>query len=284
MKNINLIETNGVVDENDYNYVVERYIKKHYKKLLLVPLLYLFPDLIPFGVFFIGDISDDFNRANSATVGGGWTELETAGTAAIVSNQLKLLTSSNGAVVVYQNHGLSDTRNYSWRGYIPAGSSGGARRVGYIGLFAADNSIYQCLGYRIGDNSADDTYLFGNGYTTYESGQLNWTNSNYVWFDVTPNGASNVDIKLYVSTSSTKPGSPSLSLTNIAPPATALPTFRYAPDFNSSGQYCFLDYIVVSSAVSGPANVKTYNTNLKANIKSINTNLIANVKSLNTNV
>jgi hypothetical protein len=35
---------------------------------------------------------------------------------------------------------------------------------------------------------------------------------------------------------------------------------------------------------SGPANLKSYNTNLKANIKSIDTNLIANVKSLNTNV
>lgn len=35
---------------------------------------------------------------------------------------------------------------------------------------------------------------------------------------------------------------------------------------------------------SGPANLKSYNTNLAANIKSINTNLIANVKSLNTNV
>lgn len=33
----------------------------------------------------------------------------------------------------------------------------------------------------------------------------------------------------------------------------------------------------------GPANLKSYNTNLKANIKSINTNLIANVKTLNTN-
>ena len=36
--------------------------------------------------------------------------------------------------------------------------------------------------------------------------------------------------------------------------------------------------------VSGPVNLKTYNTNLKANIKSINTNVLANVKSLNTNV
>lgn len=35
---------------------------------------------------------------------------------------------------------------------------------------------------------------------------------------------------------------------------------------------------------SGPANLKSYNTNLKANIKSINTNVIANVKSLNTNI
>lgn len=40
----------------------------------------------------------------------------------------------------------------------------------------------------------------------------------------------------------------------------------------------------LASAAAGPANLKSYNTNLAANIKSINTNLIANVKSLNTNV
>lgn len=34
----------------------------------------------------------------------------------------------------------------------------------------------------------------------------------------------------------------------------------------------------------GPANLKSYNTNVTANIKSINTNPIANIKSLNTNV
>lgn len=34
----------------------------------------------------------------------------------------------------------------------------------------------------------------------------------------------------------------------------------------------------------GPANMKSYNTNLAANVKSINTNLIANVKTLDTNV
>lgn len=35
--------------------------------------------------------------------------------------------------------------------------------------------------------------------------------------------------------------------------------------------------------VSGPANLKSYNTNAKANIKTINTNAIANCKTLNTN-
>ena len=37
-------------------------------------------------------------------------------------------------------------------------------------------------------------------------------------------------------------------------------------------------------SASGPANLKSYNTNVLANIKSIDTNVIANIKSLNTNV
>jgi len=36
-------------------------------------------------------------------------------------------------------------------------------------------------------------------------------------------------------------------------------------------------------AVSGPANLKTYNTNEKANIKTMNTNPLANVKTFDTN-
>lgn len=37
------------------------------------------------------------------------------------------------------------------------------------------------------------------------------------------------------------------------------------------------------TVAAGPANLKTYNTNVASNIKTINTNAIANVKSLNTN-
>ena len=42
-------------------------------------------------------------------------------------------------------------------------------------------------------------------------------------------------------------------------------------------------YIEITYTPLGPANLKTYNTNIKANIKTINTNAIANVKTLNTN-
>lgn len=42
-------------------------------------------------------------------------------------------------------------------------------------------------------------------------------------------------------------------------------------------------YALVEVTASGPANLKTYNTNPTANIKTINTNVIANVKTLNTN-
>ena len=45
----------------------------------------------------------------------------------------------------------------------------------------------------------------------------------------------------------------------------------------------FTQVFTVELAAAGPANLKSYNTNLKANIKTICTNAIANTKTLNTN-
>jgi hypothetical protein len=67
--------------------------------------------------------------------------------------------------------------------------------------------------------------------------------------------------------------------------ATATGDFSCA---NSNGdtanQWIGMIIAVQPPSASGPANLKSYNTNVKANIKSIDTNVIANVKSLNTNV
>lgn len=43
-------------------------------------------------------------------------------------------------------------------------------------------------------------------------------------------------------------------------------------------------YLAFQNVTVGPANLKSYNTNLSANIKSIDTNLIANIKSFDTNI
>lgn len=51
----------------------------------------------------------------------------------------------------------------------------------------------------------------------------------------------------------------------------------------ASGSPVFATDVPSSCSVVGPANLKSYNTNLKANIKSMNTNLIANVKTFDTN-
>lgn len=53
---------------------------------------------------------------------------------------------------------------------------------------------------------------------------------------------------------------------------------------DGSSQTGYIQNLDLNIASSGPANLKSYNTNVLANIKSINTNLIANVKSLDTNV
>lgn len=68
---------------------------------------------------------------------------------------------------------------------------------------------------------------------------------------------------------------------------TTVGTGAQTMQWNGTASATHVGGIIISLApvaASGPANLKSYNTNLKANIKSINTNLIANVKSLNTNV
>lgn len=50
-----------------------------------------------------------------------------------------------------------------------------------------------------------------------------------------------------------------------------------------SGEWDAIYSSMSPATASGPANLKSLDTNVKANIKSYNTNVIANVKSINTN-
>jgi hypothetical protein len=57
--------------------------------------------------------------------------------------------------------------------------------------------------------------------------------------------------------------------------------FSYSP--SATSYYVITNIAPSTGGSSGPANLKSYNTNVKSNIKSIDTNPIANIKSLNTN-
>lgn len=50
-----------------------------------------------------------------------------------------------------------------------------------------------------------------------------------------------------------------------------------------SGNLYMCALVIRAAAASGPANLKSLDTNVKANIKSYNTNVLANIKSINTN-
>lgn len=58
-------------------------------------------------------------------------------------------------------------------------------------------------------------------------------------------------------------------------------TLSSGPNSTNFGNSIYATYTPSSS---GPANLKTYNTNVKSNIKSIDTNLLANIKTLDTNI
>ncbi len=72
---------------------------------------------------------------------------------------------------------------------------------------------------------------------------------------------------------------------NSAPGVTSADYYARSNGAEATGTTSDPKLVVTHSAsASGPANLKSLDTNLKANIKSYNTNLIANIKSINTNV
>jgi len=66
-------------------------------------------------------------------------------------------------------------------------------------------------------------------------------------------------------------------------PATTQTNLTCSATRSSNSRPTFVVASFPPAADSGPANLKSLDTNLKANIKSYNTNVIANVKSINTN-
>lgn len=87
--------------------------------------------------------SDDFNRANSSTIGGNWTELVT-GNWEIISNAIREPAGGSGSGAILINTSSLSTADYSVQADITQGSlvSGTQRGMGLIARYQDSNNFY----------------------------------------------------------------------------------------------------------------------------------------------
>ena len=210
------------------------------------------------------NLEDDFNRSDSSTVGGGWTETQVgSGTnAEILSNQLKI-TTGNSETYIYQDQGTpTDTILISveWTPTSTYGQSwvtvlnDGTQRDGY-GLYL---------------------YPFGSTITIVDNQTSKATDSSFTLttggsvtyrIDLEINGDSHIDAYVWDDTGS-RPVSPDLSWTNSGSPYTPTASGNNAL-IESAGQgaggathywdnYSITDIVVATNAVksiNGLSNV-----------------------------
>lgn len=194
-------------------------------------------------------INDDFNRANSNTVGGGWTETEAnAADLSILSNELKLAyTAGSGASpILYRSQGtiaLPATLAFKI-------SPGTDTRAVYALLYA-DNSTTGAgggngLGIRfpMNDSSANSSSIVIPGNASYATFTIDTTSVKYIWIDYSDGGGGTIDLNVYVSTTSTKPGSATITRTGLSTPANTY--CKFSIDGGASSNVGLVDDVTLS--------------------------------------
>jgi len=173
---------------------------------------------------------------------------------------------------------LSEGASYTF-GY-QANSRMGGVIVSYRGGFNTSNPIdsYSNTSYVVSNTtcraasinvtaSASALLFFGNCFNTNSTTFVKPTTQENTWIENFDNGGSYLWHEVC-----------SMTLTNNG----ATNVIDATMSESLTDKHAFA--VSLNPAPLGPANLKTYNTNVRANIKSINTNLIANVKSLDTNI
>jgi hypothetical protein len=196
------------------------------------------------GVLF----TDSFTRADSNTVGNGWTETETsANVCTISSNQLSINASndSSGPSVVQtlgSVPGMPVSISFTT---TPNGSNASARFL-YFYLFNSNRNI--SISWKPNNNSAANTVLYGDGLSK-GSTQVDFTVKNWIWIDLVANG-SNCDVALYIAASSSKPGSATLSTSNVAIPSGSDFGFLFDATSSHTQASVFLDDFSLSGTAA----------------------------------
>lgn len=198
-------------------------------------------------------ISDNFDRANSNTVGSGqtggtWTEVDNsdASNVRILSNQLRIGTDGDnvgGSQGAYIGHGtLTLPCTLSWK-YVP----GAGERQCRIGLWGTSNLAFQVgVRWNNANNSAGNSSLIDSGGDEGSTFQLDNTVTWYGWLDIVDSGGGEVDISFYQSTTTTKPGSPTATATNATKNADT--SLRISFDPSGTSQNFDIDDVLLTDA------------------------------------
>lgn len=217
-------------------------------------------------------LSDDFNRADSGTVGNGWTEAETC---AIVSNKLRVGDAASNAVA-----GVS--RNLTTIGVVPYQMSGtininSGTRKWYISpyfLNASLSGLY--VRFSTGGTTLDiyDGAVGGGGTTlATASPTINAATTYWFWIDITANG-SNYDCNVYLNSTSTKPGSPTVTATNFTPSQTdGYTNITVDANSNTYADFDFVTYLNSDPSDISDTNVTTDTQSYGVGSESMDTNV-----------
>lgn len=201
-------------------------------------------------------LTDNFDRADSNTVGDSWTELNDGSGAelAIVSNVFKMTagTTANNKWI-YKSHGAL-TLPVTLRARISAGNRAGNNMAFWLGIYGSTSQLGNMVGIRVypGQNTTHNFYVSGSttnfsyDWTTYEK---------YIWLDYTANG-SNVDVALYISDTEEKPGSATATILNQTIPGDSTVHVGFTPA-STTGSTLSVDWTILETLVS-PSSVTIF--------------------------
>ena len=159
--------------------------------------------------------SDNFTRTNSATVGNGWTEAGSGGydanTISVESNQMKMGNSEVSETYCQAYQTISDSGLVYPIEFYSAIKITGANWLHLRSASVALNGS----GMNVKLSDVDNEIVIQNGTSAVstQATTINDGTTYHVWCDVVKNG-SNFNVAVYFSSSSTKPGSPTVSCTN----------------------------------------------------------------------
>jgi len=201
-------------------------------------------------------IDDTFDRLDSNTVGGNWTEqIGGTDTERIDTDSLRLGNSTDSVAPGVSQDFASKTFPIQLSGHFNVIKDASTRSCF---IYAHNNAAgtgtdYTGLGFEFRKGSSGNIDIV-DGTTSEANGTftINVGTDYYFWLYVAENG-SNYDVDLYLSTTAIKPGAATLSVTNTAFTAGTGDATRVAVEGTTGGEWEF-DFVKLEENFSAPSS------------------------------